>query len=93
MQVLDDSSPLAQVDVEPGDILLAVNGLSVSRPDQLMVVWDGLRTANQLVCDLRRGDSRLQLRFAIEPAVGRTPPDLPVTQVGPGAGAAAPTAR
>ena len=69
VQLLDKSGPLYDVDVLPGDVLLAVNGKPLSRPDQLQSVWDSLRTANELRAQLWRGDSKLELAFAIEPAV------------------------
>ncbi len=67
VQLLDRMSPLFDVDVVPGDVLLAINGKPVSRPDQLQTVWDSLRTANQLTAQLWRGDTQLTLEFAIEP--------------------------
>jgi hypothetical protein len=56
------------VDLVPGDILVALNGRSVSRPDELQAVWDGLRTADAIVADLRRGEARFSLRWVITPA-------------------------
>lgn len=53
------------IDLQPGDVLVALNGRSVSRPDELQAVWDSLRTADAIVVDLRRGEGRLQLRWAI----------------------------
>ena len=53
----------------PGDVLLAVNGKPLSRPDQLQAVWDSLRGANQLVAELWRGNAKLRLEFAIEPKI------------------------
>ena len=69
VQLVDHDSPLAAIDVVPGDVLLALNGQPLSRPDQLQTVWDSLRTANEVVADLWRGPTKLQLRFAIEPKV------------------------
>lgn len=69
VQLIDHTGPLADVDVVPGDVLLAVNGQPLSRPDQLQAIWDSLRTANEVVADLWRGNAKLQLRFAIEPKV------------------------
>ena len=71
VQVLDHQGVLADLDVAPGDVLLALNGQPLSRPDQLQTVWDSLRTANEVVADLWRGNAKLQLRFAIEPKVTR----------------------
>jgi hypothetical protein len=69
VQLIDRSGPLVDVDVVPGDVLLAVNGKPLSRPDQLQSVWDSLRTANELRAQLWRGDNKLELAFAIEPKV------------------------
>ena len=65
VQLLDRSGPLVDVDVIPGDVLLAINGKPLARPDQLQAIWDSLRTANALEADLWRGDSRLSLKFTI----------------------------
>jgi S1-C subfamily serine protease len=67
VQLVDRQSPLFDVDVVPGDVLLAVNGRPVSRPDQLQTVWDSLRTANEVSAQLWRCDAQLTLAFAIEP--------------------------
>lgn len=67
VQLLDRSGPLVDVDVVPGDVLLAINGKPLSRPDQLQALWDSLRTANTLDADLWRGNAKLRLSFAIEP--------------------------
>jgi len=69
VQLLDHTSPLYDVDVAPGDVLLAVNGKPLSRPDQLQTVWDSLRTANAVTAQLWRGEAKVTLEFAIEPAV------------------------
>ncbi len=67
VQLLDNTGPLTALDVAPGDVLLAVNGQPLSRPDQLQAVWDSLRTANRLDAVLARGNSTLHLAFEIEP--------------------------
>ena len=69
VQLLDRSGPLIDVDVVPGDVLLAVNGKPISRPDQLQTTWDSLRTANELRAQLWRGETKLELAFSIEPKV------------------------
>lgn len=71
VQVLDKGGILMDVDIVPGDVLLAINGKPVSRPDQLQAVWDSLRTANQLTADVWRGSGKLQLSFAIDPPVAK----------------------
>lgn len=72
VQLLDRSGYLYDVDVVPGDVLLAVNGKTLSRPDQLQTLWDSLRTANEVRAQLWRGDGKLELAFAIEPRVVAT---------------------
>lgn len=76
VQLLDQTSALHDLDLVQGDVLVALNGSPLSRPDQLMTAWDALRTADKLVCDLLRGPMKFQLVFTIEPAIGRVPPDL-----------------
>jgi S1-C subfamily serine protease len=69
VQLLDRNGPLVDVDVVPGDVLLAINGKPLSRPDQLQALWDSLRTANTVDAELWRGNAKLRLSFAIEPKV------------------------
>ncbi|MEO8705901.1 MAG: PDZ domain-containing protein [Kofleriaceae bacterium] len=67
VQLVDKMSPLFDLDILPGDVLLAVNGKPISRPDQLQSVWDSLRTANAVSAQVWRGNAQLTLEFAIEP--------------------------
>ena len=67
VQLIDHQGPLADIDLQPGDVLIAVNGQSISRPDQLQTVWDSLRQANEINADLWRGNGKLELHFAIDP--------------------------
>jgi type II secretory pathway component PulC len=69
VQLIDRLSPLVDIDVVPGDVLLAINGKPISRPDQLQTVWDSLRTANEVTAQLWRGNAQLTLAFAIEPKI------------------------
>jgi len=69
VQLIDRTGPLGDVDVAPGDVLLAINGKPLERPDELQTVWDSLRTANELVARLRRGEAGLELHFTIDPPV------------------------
>src|SRR5688572_1888985 len=77
VQVLDHAGPLHDVDVVPGDVLLAINGKPLSRPDQLQTIWDSLRTANTVQAQLWRGAAKFTLDFAIEPPVTETAPPAP----------------
>ncbi|MBA3453389.1 MAG: hypothetical protein H0T42_09890 [Deltaproteobacteria bacterium] len=74
VQLLDHTGPLHDVDVVPGDVLLAINGKPLSRPDQLQTMWESLRTANVVQAQLWRGDAKFTLDFAIEPAVTEMTP-------------------
>jgi len=69
VQLIDRQSPLHDVDLVPGDVLLAINGKPLSRPDELQTVWDSLRTANEVTVQMSRGDQKLELHFTIEPPV------------------------
>lgn len=69
VQLLDRSGPLHDVDLVPGDVLLAINGQPLSRPEQLQTVWHSLRTANEVTAQLWRGDTKFELHFTIEPPV------------------------
>lgn len=89
VQLVDASSPLNDLDLAAGDVLIALNGAPLSRPDQLMAVWDSLRTTDVITADLLRGDARFSIQFAVEPPVGRVPPDL--APAAPATAAPAPT--
>lgn len=78
VQLLDSQSPLRDVDLVRDDVLLAVNGKPLTRPDQLQSVWDSLRTANEVRALVWRGDAKLELAFAIEPRVDAAAPAAPV---------------
>lgn len=72
VQLIDRTGPLYDVDVAPGDVLLAVNGKQLSRPDQLQTIWDSLRNANEVRAQLWRGETKLELAFAVEPKIEPT---------------------
>jgi hypothetical protein len=73
VQLVSPQSPLYDVDLVPGDVLLTINGKAIARPDQLQSVWDGLRTADQVTAQLWRGQTKLTLEFAVEPKLGTQP--------------------
>jgi hypothetical protein len=72
VQWMQGETRFAGLDLAPGDVLIAINGRPLSRPDQLEALWDSLRTANEVVCDLTRGDARFQLHFTIDPPLTAT---------------------
>jgi hypothetical protein len=62
------------VDLVPGDVLVALNGAAIARPDELQTIWDGMRTADVITADIRRGATRFQLRWTVTtPAPATTP--------------------
>jgi hypothetical protein len=56
----------AQVDLRPEDVVTAINGKSVERPEQAFDVLTALRTAPELVVDYLREGQPKKLTFAIE---------------------------
>ena len=67
VQLVGEDNPLYDVDLAPGDVLLTINGKTISRPDQLQTVWGELRAANEVVAELWRGQTKLTLAFTVEP--------------------------
>jgi hypothetical protein len=74
-----DSRLFAGVDLQAEDVVVAVNGRAIARPDQLQQVWDSLRTADALVVDVRRGDAKLQLELAIVGPATPAPAEPPAS--------------
>jgi len=62
------------LDVVPGDVLVAVNGRPLSKPDDLQALWESLRAAPEIVFDVERDGTRFQIRLAVEDAA---PPATP----------------
>lgn len=59
-------SPLAgSMNVRAGDVIVAVNGTSVERPDQFMKAWDALARAATLDVKLRRTGNQMVYRWTI----------------------------
>jgi hypothetical protein len=57
----------AGVDLRAGDVVTRVNGNPIERPEQLMQVWQSLRTSNELVVDVEREGKPVTLRWTIAP--------------------------
>jgi len=60
-----NAPPFPGVDLVPGDVLIALNGRSIARPDELDRVWAELRTTKAIVADLERDGGKFQLRWAV----------------------------
>ncbi len=66
VQLVDRAGPLHDVDLAPGDVLLAINGKPLARPEQLQTLWDSLRSASEITAQMWRGNTKLELRFRVE---------------------------
>jgi type II secretory pathway component PulC len=55
----------AGVDLQAGDVVTRVNGRSIERPEQLMAVWDALRSGRELIVDVERNGAPRTLRWTI----------------------------
>ena len=58
-------APYRDSAVRPGDIVTAVNGKSIERPDQMMTVWKSLRSATELRFSILRAGEAQDLVYAI----------------------------
>ncbi len=79
------------VDLMPGDVVTAVNGLPIERDIDAYQAFQGLRTASELRVTLYRGGAKRELSFAIVDRSGKGAPGKPATPKAP-PGAAATTA-
>lgn len=55
----------ADAPVRPGDVVTAVNGLPIERPEQAHAVWEGLRVASEIAIALIRDGEPTEVRLAI----------------------------
>lgn len=60
-----DDPRFREIDLEPGDTVVRVNGQPIERPEQALRVWNSLRVASELVIELKRAGEPRELRFAI----------------------------
>lgn len=65
LTALRDESLFLGVDLQPGDVILSVNGQSIERPDDAFTAWTGLRVASELTLAVLRDGERRDLRFPI----------------------------
>jgi len=52
--------------LQPGDVVLRVNGQSIERPEEFMAVWASLASADQIVLDVQRGTETTAVRYTIK---------------------------
>ena len=67
VRVMDGEHRFDGLDLAPGDVLIDVNGLPVSKPDQLAALFDQLRTANEIDVDLVRNQASFRITIAVTP--------------------------
>jgi len=51
---------------EAGDVVTAINGVSLDNPTNTMVLYNSLRTAADVVFELQRGDQQLSLSVNLD---------------------------
>lgn len=62
---LRDATLFEGVDLQPGDVIVSVNGQSIERPDDAFTAWTGLRVASEITVAVLRDGARRDLRFPI----------------------------
>ena len=62
---LRDAALFENVDLQPGDVIVAVNGQSIERPEQAFTAWTSLRVASEITLAVMRDGQRRDLRFPI----------------------------
>lgn len=63
---LDVDGPNAGlVDLREGDVVQALNGRSIDRPEHALAAWESLRDADAIVVTFVRGGARRELRVPI----------------------------
>jgi S1-C subfamily serine protease len=60
-------APYTEIDLVPGDVVLAVNGRALEHPVDLERLWSDLRAANAIDVDVERSGQRFAIRFAVVP--------------------------
>jgi hypothetical protein len=80
----------AWLDVQRGDVVTAVNGMPVERPDDAQAIWETLQVASEVRIDLTRAGERRSVRIPVEDVAGGDAsvppgpdPDLQPTPAGP----------
>lgn len=63
------------LDLHVGDVVTAVNGMSVERPEDAQQIWEILQVASEVRIDLTRSGERHSLRIPVEDSVVEEQPD------------------
>jgi hypothetical protein len=73
VSIVSASSPAARADLIPNDVIRTINQQAVGKPDELMAVWNSLRTAPRLDVEMTRAGKPYMLSFAIVDAAAAPP--------------------
>lgn len=65
VKLLPEGRALAALDLVPDDVLVAINGRPLQRPDEMSDLWTELYGAGAIVAEIRRGPERFTLRYTI----------------------------
>ena len=84
VEALPTSTP-GWLDVQVGDVVTAVNGMPVERPEDAQQIWETLQVASEVRIDLTRDGERRSVRIPVEdgPAAEPVDPELQPTPRGP----------
>lgn len=61
-----DAEQFKQLGFEPGDVVTAINGVSLDNPTNTMVLYNSLRTALDVTFELQRGGQQLTLSVNLD---------------------------
>ncbi|HWN69299.1 MAG TPA: hypothetical protein VNM90_16780 [Haliangium sp.] len=65
VRFLDSGTYFGNVDLQPGDVVMTVNGHTVARPRNLQELWLDLRLAEAIVVQAERDGQPFELRFDV----------------------------
>ncbi|WP_428264898.1 hypothetical protein [Haliangium sp.] len=86
VRFIDNDPDLTGVDLQPGDVVTAVNGHLIVRPRNLHALWLELRAASHIVVSAERDGEPFELRFDVVDPVGPMGPSDavgPIDPIGP----------
>jgi general secretion pathway protein C len=61
-----DAEQFRQLGFEAGDVVTSINGVSLDNPTNTMVLYNSLRTAGEVVFEIKRGDQPLSLSVNLD---------------------------
>ncbi len=65
------------IDVQPDDVVTAINGISMVRPDDAQQIWETLQVASEIRIDLLRSGESRSVRIPIEDGPAPDQPEEP----------------